>query len=82
MAKTDLLNISFDDDSGLYHVNMPQGSTLNETLFAVSVLIKCLVKDKIIEDYKVAINTIEKYCTDSQFEEVKEVEENGKTKEE
>ena len=72
MAIVDLVTISFDEESGIYRVHMPQGSTINETLFSVSVLIKCLVKDNFYKSYKEALDVIERYCTDPQFEEIKE----------
>ena len=81
MATNNILEVSYNDENGKYGISIPQGMSVNETIFAMSVVIKCLVKDNYIKDYKEALKMIKRYCTDSQFEEVKEEEENGKTEE-
>lgn len=68
----DLLKVGFDDDTGQYVVNIPQGSSLEETAFCVSVVAKCLARDKIVKNENAFIKKVKHYCTDPQFDEVKE----------
>lgn len=75
-----ILAVAFDDENNTYSVDIPQGSSLNESAFAMSVVIKCFIKDGYIKDYTDVTKLIEKYCTDSQYDELTE-ENNGKTKE-
>lgn len=68
---TEILNISFDNDTGNYNVRIPQGSNLNEVFFGINVLIKCLVRDEIIESEDEVYNLLKKYSTDPQYQEIK-----------
>lgn len=67
-----LLSVSFNENTGMYTVNLAKGSNLAETAFAVTVLLKCLVKDGIVETSDVVLELIKKYLSDPQFDEVKE----------
>lgn len=67
-----LLSVSFNENTGMYTVNLAKGSNLAETAFAVTVLLKCLVKDGIVETPDVVLELIKKYLSDPQFDEVKE----------
>jgi hypothetical protein len=71
-GKKILLAVAFDDENGTYSVDIPAGSNVAETAFAMAVVIKCLVKDGIIDTHKIITDAIDKYLTDSQYEEVKE----------
>ena len=66
-----ILSVTSDESNGTYIVNIAQGSSVAEVAFAVSVVSKCLVRDNIIKDNKEFLNLVIKYCTDSQFDEVK-----------
>lgn len=70
-----MLAVAFDESKNTYSVDIPQGSSLNEVAFNMAVVIRCLLKDGIIKDSKEVTDLIIKYCTDGQYEEVKEVTE-------
>lgn len=65
-----ILAVAVDDENNTYSVDIPAGSNAAETAFAMSVVIKCFVKDGVIENHKVITDMIDKYLTDSQYEEV------------
>ena len=66
-----ILSVTSDEINGTQKVNIAQGSSVAEVAFAVEVVSKCLVRDKVIKDNKEFLNLVTKYCTDSQFDEVK-----------
>ena len=66
-----ILSVTSDESNGTYKVNIAQGSSVAEVAFAVAVVSKCLVRDKVIKDNKEFLNLVTKYCTDSQFDEGK-----------
>lgn len=70
-----ILSISTDDETGNYQISIAEGSNLAETMFAISAMIRCLVRDGVIDDSKVATDLLIKYLNDSQYDEVKENEE-------
>ena len=67
-----ILAVAVDDETNSYGVDIPAGSNAAETAFAMSVVIKCFVKDGIIDDYRIMTDMINKYLTDSQYDEVNE----------
>lgn len=67
-----ILAVAVDDETNSYSVDIPAGSNAAETAFAMSVVIKCFVKDGIVDDHSVMTDMINKYMTDSQYEEVSE----------
>ena len=67
-----LLAVAFDEGNNCYSVDIPAGSNAAETAFAMAVVIKCLVKDGVIDDSKIMTDMINKYLTDSQYDEVPE----------
>ena len=71
MVKT-ILSISTDDETGYYSIEVANGSNVAETMFAVSAMIKCFVRDGVIEDAKIATDMLQKYLTDSQYDEMEE----------
>mgnify|MGYP007099005394 CR=1 FL=1 len=66
-----ILAVTSNDNNGTYKVSIPQGSSVAEVAFAVAVVSKCLVRDKVIKDNKEFIDLVTKYCTDPQYGEVK-----------
>lgn len=66
----ELLSVKFNEDNNTYSVFAASGSSLNEVMFCLSVVIKCLVKDGIIEDSSKAMAMLTRYLVDPQFEEV------------
>lgn len=68
-----MLAVALDTDKNVYSVDIPKGSTINEIAFNMAVVIRCMVKDGVIKDAKEMTDLIIKYSTDSQYEEVKEV---------
>lgn len=70
MAETEILRISFNNDTGNYNVKIPQGANLNEVFFGINVLIKCLVRDGIVKDEEEIYALLKKYSTDPQYQEL------------
>lgn len=75
MAKKTMVEVLYDNESGKYSVNAPKGISVGEIAFSISVVIKCLVRDKYVDSIDTMIDTIKNYSTDPQFEEVKEIKE-------
>lgn len=72
-SKVSMLTVSLDIDKNIYQVDVPKGSTINEIAFNMAVVIRCLLKDKVIKDVTEMTDLVIKYCTDGQYDEVKEV---------
>lgn len=70
-----ILAVAFDDESNTYSVDIPAGSSVAETAFAMSVVIKCLIRDGVIEKSSDITNLINKYNDDPLYKEVEDVEE-------
>lgn len=66
-----LISISVNPENGEYKINIAEGSNVAETMFAISAMIKCFVRDGIIENAEIATKLLIKYLTDSQYDEVK-----------
>lgn len=66
-----LISISVNPENGEYKINIAEGSNVAETMFAVSAMIKCFVRDGVIENAETATKLLVKYLTDSQYDEVK-----------
>lgn len=65
-----LLAVAFSDTNETYSVDIPAGSSVPETAFAMSVVIKCLIRDGIIEKVSDVTDLIKKYIEDPQYQEV------------
>ena len=65
-----ILAVAVNEEDNTYTVDIPAGSNAAETAFAISVIIKCFVKDGVIENHKIMTDMINKYLTDSQYDEV------------
>lgn len=72
-----LLGVAYDDESNTYSVDIAQGSNVAETAFSVVVVVKCLVRDKVIDKPEVFLEMLNKYLIDPQYEELKENEESN-----
>ena len=72
-SKVPMLTVSLDIDKNIYQVDVPKGSTINEIAFNMAVVLRCLLKDKVIKDVTEMTDLVIKYCTDGQYDEVKEV---------
>lgn len=70
--KVILMAVAFSESKNSYIVDLAKGSNVAETAFAMSVVIKCLMKDGIIKSHKDVTDLIDKYLNDPQYEEVKE----------
>lgn len=66
-----LLAVAFSDENNTYSVDIPAGSSVPETAFAMSVVIKCLMRDGIVEKPSEVTDLINKYLEDPQYQEVK-----------
>ena len=71
MVKT-ILKISTDTETGYYDVSVSEGGNVAEVMFAVSAMIRCFVRDGVIDEAKIATDMLQKYLTDSQYDEVEE----------
>lgn len=58
----------YDDSEGTYSVSVNAGS-VEETAFAIAVIIKCLNRDEIVSKEQM-LELINKYLNDVQYEEV------------
>lgn len=72
-SKVSMLTVSLDIDKNIYQVDVPKGSTINEIAFNMAVVIRCLLKDNVIKNVTEMTDLVIKYCTDGQYDEVKEV---------
>ena len=70
-----LLAVAFEPEKNTYVVDIGQGSNVAETAFAMTVVIKCLLKDGVINQSSEVTDLITKYLTDPQYDEVKDDEE-------
>jgi hypothetical protein len=69
-----LMAVAFDETNNTYSVDLGAGSSVPETALAMSIVIKCLLKDGIIKDASEITDLVNKYLTDPQYQEVKETE--------
>ena len=67
-----LMAVAFSESKNSYIVDLAKGSNVAETAFAMSVVIKCLIKDGIIKSPADVTDLIDKYLNDPQYEEVKD----------
>ena len=67
-----ILEISLNEDGTKYNIKVPQGMSLQELMFSIAAMIKCLIRDGAITKQEEATELLMKYLTDSQYEEVKE----------
>lgn len=74
-----LMAVAFDADTNLYYVDLAKGSNAAETAFAMSVVIKCLMRDGIIERPETITDLVNKYLADPQFSEVMDEEMNDES---
>lgn len=65
-----LLAVAFSEENNIYSVDIPAGSSVPETAFAMSVVIKCLIRDGIVEKVSDVTDLIKKYIDDPQYQEV------------
>lgn len=70
--KVILMAVAFSESKNTYIVDLAKGSNIAETAFAMSVVIKCLLKDGIIKSPEDVTDLINKYLTDPQYNEVKD----------
>ena len=67
-----LMTVAFDHVKNAYFVDLGNGSNVAETAFAMTVVIKCLLKDNIIKNASEVTDLINKYLSDPQYNEVEE----------
>lgn len=72
MDKKLLLAVAYDEDTNSYSVDVAGGSSVPECAFCMAVVIKCLVRDGVVESVNEVTDLINKYCMDSQYEELKD----------
>lgn len=69
--KITLLAVEYDKDKDIYSVQIPAGSNVSETAFCMTVVVKCLLRDKVIKKSEEVTDLINKFCNDPQYDEVK-----------
>ena len=67
-----LMAVAFSESKNSYIVDLAKGSNVAETAFAMSVVIKCLMKDGIIKSPTDVTDLIDKFLNDPQYEEVED----------
>lgn len=67
-----LMAVAFNESKNTYIVDLAKGSNVAETAFAMTVVIKCLLKDRVIKSASDVTDLINKYMNDPQYDEVKE----------
>lgn len=72
-----IIQVSFDEDSGRYHVHAGEGTSVDECAFACAVVARVFTKSKFISSTAEFETMIHKYLTDPQFEEVTDEDEEG-----
>lgn len=70
--KVILMAVAFSESKNSYIVDLAKGSNVAETAFAMSVVIKCLMKDGIIKSSTDVTDLIDKYLNDPQYKELEE----------
>ena len=70
-----LMAVAFDHKKNTYIVDLARGSNVAETAFAMTVVIKCLLKDGVIKQATDVTDLINKYLNDPQYEELKDEDE-------
>ena len=66
-----LLAVKYDQDKDMYNVQIPKGSNVPETAFCMTVVVKCMLRDGVIQKAEELTDLINKYCNDPQYSEVK-----------
>lgn len=74
-ARKILVAVAFDADKNTYFVDLAKGSNIAETAFAFTVVIKCLLRDGVIEKASEVTDLMNKYLTDPQYDEMKPTDE-------
>ena len=70
-----ILEITFNEESGNYDMKVGKAMSVNEVMFGVAALIKCLVRDGVVEDKNIPVEMLNKYLNDPQYDELKQAEE-------
>lgn len=75
MDNKEIITVSTSDDGKNYNIKIPCGTSVNEVMFGVAVAIKCFVRDGVIDNAKIATDMLDRYLNDTQFDEIKDKEE-------
>lgn len=65
-----ILAVAFDEEDNTYTVDIPAGSSVAESAFGMAIVIKCLLKDGVIDAASDVTDLITKYVYDPQYSEV------------
>lgn len=63
-----ILAVAVDDENNDYTIDIPAGSNVAETSFAMAVVVRCFVKDGLVNDPNVVVDMIRKYATEVQYD--------------
>lgn len=75
-TEKNILSISVNLENGEYKINVAEGSNVAEVMFAVAAMIRCFVRDNVIDNSDIAVDLLKKYLTDVQYDEVIEASNN------
>lgn len=67
--------LKVSENENRYSVQIPEGLSVPEALFAVSIVVKCLHRDGYLKTIDEGLDMIKRYCTDEQFAEVNDEQE-------
>ena len=66
----DILTISLTDDGKTYKVKVAEGASVNEVMFSMAVVIKCMVRDGVVDKHEYLLDMLKNYVTDEQYSEL------------
>ena len=75
MENNEKVILKISENENRYNVQIPEGLSIPEVLFGVSIVVRCLHRDGYLKTIDEGIEMIKRYCTDEQFAEVKDEQE-------
>ena len=70
--EVEILKVSLNTDTGTYNIQLPEGSSVNETVFAMTAVLKVFIREGHLSSCKDALSMVKKYMTDPQYVELKD----------
>ena len=70
--EVEILKVSLNTDTGTYNIQLPEGSSVNETVFAMTAVLKVFIREGHLNSCKDALSMVKKYMTDPQYVELKD----------
>lgn len=70
--EVEILKVSLNTDTGTYNIQLPEGSSVNETVFAMTAVLKVFIREGHLKSCKDALSMVKKYMTDPQYVELQD----------